>query len=193
MYELYIRAGPKREPDTVWCAGITALARCRITSTSTKTHRQALSPRFKLLLPPVKQRRTCVSIHMLKDLVLQRQLCSAKVVYTGRSTKTIENRTIVYPLGLKNYVCIQTHSSLDTPQLCPMLFLMYNVQVLIINFCSQNSRISVEENPLTKRGCCSSPGIQLCRSSKLKPKLILKSLQRWCCFCNSISGIIAGK
>lgn len=174
MYELYIRAGPKHEPDTVWCAGITALAQCRITSTSTKTHRQALSPRFKLLLPPVKQRRTCVSIHMLKDFVSQRQLCSAQVVYTRRSTKTIKNRTIVYPLGLKNYVCIQTHSSLDILRLCPV----YNVQVLIINFCSQNSLISVEENPLTKRGCCSSPGIQLCRSSKLKPKLILKSLQR---------------
>lgn len=61
----------------------------------------SLSPRFKRLLPPVKQRKTCVSIHMLKDLVLQRELCSAKVAYTGRNTKTIESITTVYPLGEK--------------------------------------------------------------------------------------------
>jgi len=54
---------------------------------------------FKLLLPPVKQRKTCVSIHMLKDLVLQRALCSAKAAYTGRNAETIKNTTTVYPLG----------------------------------------------------------------------------------------------
>lgn len=57
----------------------------------------SLSPRFKLLLPPVKQRRTCVSIHMLKGSVLQRALCSAKVAYSRRNAKTIENITTVYP------------------------------------------------------------------------------------------------
>lgn len=59
------------------------------------------------------------------------------------------------------------------------------MQILIINFCTQNSHTSVEENPLTWRGRCSSSGKQLCRSPKLKPKLILKLLQRQRRLCNS--------
>lgn len=130
-----------------------------------------LSPSIKLLLSPLRQRWTCVSVHMLQDLaykerfVLQRLPTLEEILKQYKTSQLfilLAKKKKIIILQAPKYICL-----VNVFRICPTFFF----------FCDRLDA-DVHKFPYTKFSYISrrkSTGLNPdCLSSKVKPKLILE-------------------